>query len=38
MKRYVIIEDERFAYDEISRMMHSIRPDMELAGWSTGVE
>ncbi len=38
MKKYVIIEDERFAYEEISRMMRSLRPDMQLAGWTTGVE
>lgn len=38
MKKYVIIEDERFACEEIRRMMHSLRPDMQLAGWSTGVE
>lgn len=38
MKKYVIIEDERFACEEIRRMMRSLRPDMELAGWATGVE
>ena len=38
MKKYAIIEDERFAYEEIKRMMLSLRPDMQLAGWATGVE
>lgn len=36
--KYVIIEDERFAYDEIRRMMSLLRPDYELAGWTTNIE
>lgn len=36
--RYLIIEDERFAYEELKRMMKSLRPDYELCGWATSVE
>jgi two-component system response regulator LytT len=38
MVRYLIVEDERFAYEELQRMMVRLRPDYELAGWTTGVE
>lgn len=38
MTRYVIVEDERLAYEEIRRMMHKLRPAYELAGWAESVE
>lgn len=38
MVRYLLIEDERFAYDEIKRMMQRLRPDYQLAGWAESVE
>lgn len=38
MIKYVIIEDERLAYEEIRRMMQRLRPDYRLAGWAAGVE
>lgn len=37
-KRYIIIEDEQLAYDELKRMMGALRPDYELSGWATSVE
>lgn len=36
--RYIIIEDERFAYEELKRMMRNLRPDYELAGWAQSIE
>lgn len=36
--KYIIIEDERLAYEEIRRMMQRLRPDYMLTGWATGVE
>lgn len=36
--KYIVIEDERFAYNEIKRMMGKLRPDYELVGWAQGVE
>lgn len=36
--RYIIIEDERFAYDELKRMMRGLRPDYELVGWAQSIE
>lgn len=36
--RYIIIEDERLAYEDVKRMMERLRPDYELAGWAQGVE
>jgi len=38
MTRYVIIEDERFAYEELKRMMRNLRPDYELTGWAQTTE
>lgn len=38
MKKYLIIEDERFAYEELKRMMNVVRPDYELCGWASSVE
>ncbi|WP_178796056.1 LytTR family transcriptional regulator DNA-binding domain-containing protein [Bacteroidaceae bacterium] len=38
MTNYLIVEDERFAYEEIKRMMKKIRPDYQLVGWAESVE
>lgn len=38
MAGYIIIEDERFARDELVRMMHKLRPDYALAGWAQSVD
>ena len=38
MTHYIIIEDERFAYEELKRMMLKLRPDYVLAGWAQGIE
>lgn len=37
-KKYIIIEDERLAYDELKRMMKVLRPEYELLGWAVSVE
>ena len=34
MTKYIIIEDERLAYEEIRRMMQRLRPDYTLVGWA----
>lgn len=36
--RYLIFEDERFACDELRRMMRILRPSYTLAGWAQDVE
>ncbi|MBO4612072.1 MAG: response regulator transcription factor [Bacteroidaceae bacterium] len=36
--RYIIIEDERLAYEDVRRMMERLRPDYQLVGWAQGVE
>lgn len=38
MLSFIIIEDERFAYDELKRMIHKLRPDYSLVGWAQSVE
>lgn len=38
MTRYLIVEDERLAYEEIRRMMSKLRPTYKLAGWAESVE
>lgn len=38
MNKYIIIEDERLAYEELKRMIHQLRPDYTLCGWATSVE
>ena len=38
MTKYIIIEDERLAYEELKRMIRQLRPDFTLCGWATGVE
>lgn len=35
---YAILEDERFAYKEIKRMMNVLRPDYHLKEWADSVE
>lgn len=34
----VILEDERFAYEEVKRMMNVLRPDYNLKEWADSVE
>ena len=36
--RYIILEDERLAYQDIKRMMERLRPDYQLVGWAQSVE
>lgn len=38
MVKYLLVEDERFAYEEIKRMMQRLRPDYHLIGWAESVE
>lgn len=38
MARYLIVEDERLAYEEIRRMMGKLRPTYDFAGWAESVE
>ena len=38
MIHYAILEDERFACDEIKRMMAILRPDYALKAWADSVE
>lgn len=38
MTKYLLVEDERLAYEEIKRMMQRLRPDYQLAGWAESVE
>lgn len=38
MVKYLLVEDERFAYEEIKRMMQRLRPDYRLMGWAESVE
>lgn len=38
MTRYLIVEDERLAYEEIRRMMGKLRPAYNFAGWAESVE
>lgn len=38
MIKYLLIEDERFAYEEMKRMIQSIRPDYLLVGWADSIE
>lgn len=37
-KSYIIVEDERPAYNELQRMMTQLRPDYELIGWAQTTE
>lgn len=37
MIRYLIIEDELLAYEELKRMMDRLRPDFQMAGWAQSV-
>ncbi len=38
MTKYLIVEDERLAYEEMRRMMSKLRPAYELSGWAESVE
>lgn len=38
MIKYLLVEDERFAYEEMKRMMQKLRPDYELSNWTKTVE
>lgn len=38
MIKYLIVEDERFAYDEMKRMITQLRPNYELAGRTKTVK
>lgn len=38
MVKYLLVEDERFAYEELKRMMQRLRPSWQLAGWAESVE
>lgn len=38
MVKYLLVEDERFAYEEIKRMVQRLRPDYHLIGWAESVE
>lgn len=37
MIKYLLVEDERFAYEEMKRMMNKLRPDYKLGGWTKTV-
>ena len=38
MIKYLLIEDEHFAYKEIRRMMYKLRPDYRLIDWAESIE
>lgn len=38
MVSYIIIEDERPAYEELKRMVSQMRPEYRLAGWADSIE
>lgn len=38
MMKYLLVEDERFAYEEIKRMMQALRADYQMIGWAESVE
>ena len=38
MIKYLLVEDERFAYEEMKRMMEKLRPDYQLEAWTATVE
>lgn len=37
MIKYLIVEDERFAYDEMKRMIDKLRPNYQLINWTETV-
>jgi len=37
MTKYLLVEDERFAYEEMKRMMSKLRPDYELINWTESI-
>lgn len=38
MVNYMIMEDERFAYEELKRMVSALRPDYHLQAWAESVD
>ena len=38
MIKYLLVEDERFAYEEMKRMMEKLRPAYRLSNWTETVE
>ncbi|MBQ8052122.1 MAG: response regulator transcription factor [Bacteroidaceae bacterium] len=36
--KYLIIEDEPLAYEELKRLVGEVRPDYQLAGWANSVQ
>ncbi|WP_221659927.1 LytR/AlgR family response regulator transcription factor [Bacteroides salyersiae] len=38
MIKYLLVEDERFAYEEIKRMIQTLRTDYQMVGWAESVE
>lgn len=38
MIKYILIEDERFAYEEVKRMMKKLRADYQMSGWAVSIE
>ena len=38
MTKYLVVEDERFAYEELKRMMQVLRPGYQLVGWAESIE
>jgi len=38
MTNYLVVEDERFAYEEMKRMIGKLRPDYRLEGWTKTVD
>lgn len=36
--KYLIIEDEPLAYEELKRLVAQLRPDYQLAGWANSVQ
>ena len=37
MIEYILIEDERFAYEEVKRMVKKLRADYQMSGWAVSV-
>lgn len=38
MMKYLLVEDERFAYEEMKRMMEKLRPDYQLEAWTASAD
>lgn len=37
MIKYLIIEDEPLAFEELKRMVEKLRPEFQMSGWSQSV-